>query len=132
MPAGKVMALFFGMQECCWCSMLIFWDNYEGKIKQIWRGKPGNCPPHTSRNVDSNLLNEHPPYSLDLALSDYYLFPKMKKELGGHPFARYDDVMNAVDHFLRAQNGTVYTEGIRLLHDRWTKCVNAGGDYVEK
>ena len=40
--------------------------------------------------------------------------------------------MNAVDHFLRDQNGTFYTEGIRLLHDRWTKCVNVGGDYVEK
>ena len=25
-----------------------------------------------------------------------------------------------------------YTEGIGLLHDRWTKWVNVGGDYVEK
>ena len=71
-------------------------------------------------------LGEDPPYSPDLAPSDYYLFPKMKKEFGGHYFARYD-VMNAVD-----QNGAIYTEGIRLLHDRWTNCVNVGGDYVEK
>ena len=62
----------------------------------------------------------------------YYLFPKMKKVLRGHNFARSDDVMNAVDHFLRDQNGAFYTEGIRLLHDCWTKCVNVGGDYVEK
>ena len=54
----------------------------------------------------------------------------MKKELGGH-FARDDDVMNAVDPFLSDQNGTFYTEGIRLLHDRWTNCVNVGGDYAE-
>ena len=51
----------------------------------------------------------------DLAPSDYYLFPKMKKELSGHHFARYDD-MNAVDHFLRDQNGAFYTEGICLPH----------------
>ena len=40
--------------------------------------------------------------------------------------------MNAVDHFPKDQNGTFYTEGIHLLHDRWTKCVIVGGDYVEK
>ena len=40
--------------------------------------------------------------------------------------------MNAVNHFLRDQNGAIYTEGTCLLHDRWTKCVNEGGDYVEK
>ena len=44
-----------------------------------------------------------------------------------------DDIMNAVDHFLRDQNGTFYTEEIRLLHDRRTKCVNIEGrNYVEK
>ena len=66
------------------------------------------------------------------APSDYYLFLKIKKELGGHHFVTDDDVMNVVDHFLRAQNGAFYAEAILLLHDRWTKCVNVGGDYVEK
>ena len=75
---------------------------------------------------------EHPPYSPDLAPSDCYLFPNIKKELDGNHFARDDDVINAVNHFLRDQNGAIYTEGIRLLHDRWTKCVNEGGDYIEK
>ena len=77
-------------------------------------------------------LVEDPHYSPDLAPSDYYLFPKKKKELGGHHFTRDDDVMNAVNHFLRNQNGAFYTEGIHLLHDGWTKCVNVGGDYIEK
>ena len=70
-------------------------------------------------------LVEVPPYSPDLAPSYYYHFPKMKKELIGHNFATYDDVMNAVDHFLRDQHGL-------LLHDHWTKCVNIGGDYIVK
>ena len=56
----------------------------------------------------------------------------MKNELGGHYFATDNDVMNAVDHFLRAQNGAFYTEGIRLIHDRLTMCVNVGGDYIAK
>ena len=75
---------------------------------------------------------EDSPYSPDLDPSDYYLFSKMKKDLGSHHFAIYDDLMNAVDHFLRDQNGATYAEEIRLLHDCWTKCVNVGGDCVEK
>ena len=55
----------------------------------------------------------------------------MKKELGGHHFATDDDVMNAGDHFLRDQNGTFYNEGIHLLHDLWTMCVNVIGEYVK-
>ena len=35
----------------------------------------------------------------------------MKKELGGHHFARDDDVMNAVDHLLRDQNGASTQKG---------------------
>ena len=55
----------------------------------------------------------------------------MKKELGGHHFVLYD-VINAMDHFLRDQNGAFYTEGIHLFHDLWSKCVNVGGDYVDQ
>ena len=96
-----------------------------------------NAPAHTSTVAMAAIqkcgiqLVEDLPYSPDLALSDYYLFPKMKKGLGGLHFARGDDVMNAVDHFMNDQNGTFYTEGINLLHDRWTKCVNIGGNCVE-
>ena len=54
-------------------------------------------------------LVEDPPYSPDLAPSDYYLFPKIKIEIGGPHFAPDDDVMNAVNQFLKDQNGTFYT-----------------------
>ena len=65
------------------------------------------------------LVEDSLAYSPDLASYDYYLFPKMEKELEGHHFARDDEIMNAVDHFPRDQNGAFYTEGIRLLHDHW-------------
>ena len=65
-------------------------------------------------------LVQDPLCSPNLAPSDHYLFQKMKKELGGHNVARDDDVMNAMNYFLRDQDGTFYTEVIRLLQDRWT------------
>lgn len=52
----------------------------------------------------------------------------MSKELSGNHFDSDDDA--AVDHFRRSKN--FYKEWIRMLHDRWTNCVNVGGDYVEK
>ena len=76
-----------------------------------------NAPIHTSTVAMAAIqkcgfqLVEDPPYSSDLDPSVYYLLPKWKKELGGHKFARDDDIMNAVDHFLRDQNGAVFTEG---------------------
>ena len=49
-------------------------------------------------------LVQHPPYSPDLAPSDYYLFPSMKNELYGRHFATKNDVIDAVDHFLEDQD----------------------------
>ena len=77
-------------------------------------------------------LVENPPYSPDLAPSDYYLFPKMKKELSGQHFVTDNDVADAVEVYLEDQDSSFYEEGIRTLHHRWNKCVNLKGDYVEK
>ena len=84
------------------------------KIKQIRCGKltrgvlfhQDNVPAQTSPVAMAAIqkfgfqLVEDPFYSAALAPSDYYLLPKMKKELDGHHFTRDDDVMNAVDHLL--------------------------------
>jgi hypothetical protein len=37
---------------------------------------------------------EHPPYSLDLACSDFFLFPKIKEILKGRHFDDTDDIRN--------------------------------------
>ena len=103
--------------------MLIFWDSYGRKSNRFseenWKRKrsafsPGQCSgTHVLSGRDCN------PEMWPTLFSwfDYYLFPKIKKELSGHHFGRYDDVMNAVDHF--------------RLHDCWTKCVNVEGEYAE-
>jgi hypothetical protein len=38
----------------------------------------------------------------------------------------------AVHKWLRDQPKTFFVEGIRKLVDRWTKCIEKEGDYVEK
>ncbi|GBM20652.1 hypothetical protein AVEN_230238-1 [Araneus ventricosus] len=75
---------------------------------------------------------QHPPYSLDLAPSDFHLFTAMKKWLGGQHFADDEELKNAVTHWLKSQAATLYAEGIGKLVKRCDKCLNNGGDYVEK
>lgn len=44
-------------------------------------------------------LMRHPPYSPDLAPSDFHLFPKLITFLGGQKFATNDDVIAAVEKY---------------------------------
>ena len=48
-------------------------------------------------------LIEHPPYSPDLAPSDFHLFPKLKIAISGTYFQSDNDVIHAVDDFLNGQ-----------------------------
>ena len=72
-----------------------------------------------------------PPYSPDLAPSDFHLFGPMKEHLRGQKFAD-DEVMEAVQSWLKATPKSFFLEGIRKLVDRWIKCVAKQGDYVKK
>lgn len=97
-----------------------------------------NAPAHSSALAVGKVhecgfqIIQHPPYSPDLAPSDYYLFPNLKKHLAGTRFASDDDVIEAVEGYLGMQEETFYTEGIWKLQHRWKKCVEVSGDYVEK
>ena len=39
-----------------------------------------------------------------------------------------DDVINAMYHFMRSQDGAVCIEGMHLLRNHLTKCVDEGWD----
>jgi histone-lysine N-methyltransferase SETMAR len=66
--------------------------------------------PHSAA-ATVNLLNSwgwetlpHPPHSPDLALSDFHLFQKIKKQLRGQRFHSDENVQNEVKKWLRAQD----------------------------
>ncbi|XP_048259430.1 histone-lysine N-methyltransferase SETMAR-like [Haliotis rufescens] len=116
------------------------------KIKVTRRGKltkgglyhHDNAPAHTSLIAMAKIhecgfeLLQHPPYSPDLAPSDYHLFPQLKRHLAGTHFQSDDDVITAVNNFLSDQEVDLYKSGIMALQHCWQKCVDLKGDYVEK
>jgi len=77
-------------------------------------------------------LLPHAPYLPDLAPSDYFLFPNLKKWIGGKRFANNKEVESAVDGYFEALDGSHYKQGIEAIEHSWEKCVELKGDYVEK
>ena len=74
----------------------------------------------------------HPPYSPDIAPSDFFLFPQLKSTLRGKHFPSDNDVIRVVEAWFSGQTGCFYKDGIRKVKQRWEKCVTLAGSYVEK
>lgn len=97
-----------------------------------------NAPAHSSLKAMAKLnelryeLLPHPPYSPDLAPSDYYLFPNLKRWLQGKRFYSNEEVEFETDAYFEGLGADHYKKGIEMLEDRWMKCISLEGNYVEE
>jgi histone-lysine N-methyltransferase SETMAR len=96
-----------------------------------------NARPHTSLKTREAITSlgwttlVHPPYSPDLAPSDYHLFGPLKEGLRGKHYANDDAVKAAVRKWLRDQPMEFYEAGIQSLIKRWNTTLQKEGDYIE-
>ena len=58
-------------------------------------------------------LLPYPPYSPDLAPSDYFLFPKLKKWLGGKRFDSNDNIISQTKAYFEDFEKSYFLEGIK-------------------
>ena len=97
------------------CSSLLILSKYKSSSwspKYSTRGVlllQDNAPAHTSQ-VAMTAATEcgfevlpHPPYSPDMAPSDFYLLPKLKANLCGTQFGSNEGVIKAVNEYLGDQ-----------------------------
>ena len=104
-------------------------DKRRGKLRKGILLLQDNAPVHTAKiaveaaKKYSFRLLPHPPYSPDLAPSDFYLFPKLKEELRGKQYSSDTEVIEAVEEYLEEQNKQFFCEGIMKLEKRWRKCI---------
>jgi hypothetical protein len=97
-----------------------------------------NVRPHAAARTQAILREfgwevfEHPANSPDLAPSDFQLFPALKEFLGGRHFKSNEEVKAVIKEWLNGLEGEVCDEGIQNLITHCYKCLNVGGDYVEK
>jgi histone-lysine N-methyltransferase SETMAR len=77
-------------------------------------------------------LLEHPPYSPDLAPSDFRPFVPLKNHLGGKGFADDEEVETEMRKWQGQESKDFYAAGFDALVKRWDKYINVGGGYIEK
>jgi len=96
-----------------------------------------NAPVHTAKVVRDFLaknhiqLLEHPPYSPDLAPADFFLFPKLKRELAGITMTQ-EEFKKKWEGVLRTLSKDDYARAFTRWLERCEKCIRINGDYVEK
>jgi len=76
---------------------------------------------------------DHPPYSPDLAPSDYHLFSglKKKKQLKARHFSSDAEVIAAAETWLDGEPSKFFLSGLQKLEQRHKKCIKLRGEYVE-
>ncbi|UYV81406.1 hypothetical protein LAZ67_20001096 [Cordylochernes scorpioides] len=66
----------------------------------------------------------HPPYSPDIAPSDYHMFRSMTHALAEQHFTSYEEAKNWVDVWIASKDEEFFRHGIRMLSKRWEKVVD--------
>lgn len=96
-----------------------------------------NARPHVAKVVKTYLetlkweVLPHPPYSPDLAPSDYHLFRSMTHGLAETQFGSYEEVQKWVDSWIASKDDQFFRHGIRMLPERWEKVIEKNGQYFE-
>ncbi|KAI6653980.1 Histone-lysine N-methyltransferase SETMAR [Oopsacas minuta] len=101
-----------------------------GKLTRSVLLQHDNARPHVSSKTMAAIDDlefeclPHPPYSPDLAPSDYKLFGEMKKPLRGK---RFEDFKRLECEIKQWENGTpkeFYTTELKKLPERWKRCIS--------
>jgi len=65
-------------------------------------------PPEAAILESGFEVMHHPPYSPDLAPSDYHLFPNLKQHLRGQRFSTDDELKYATEQWLNEQSELLF------------------------
>lgn len=109
------------------------WARRHGKVILLH----DNAPSHASKLVKETLKSlgwdilQHPPYSPELAPSDYHLFASMGHALAEQHFSNFEEVEKWLNEWFAAKGKQFFWQGIHNLPERWAKCVQADSQYFE-
>lgn len=94
-----------------------------------------NAKPHTAKVTRETLekfrweVVPHPPYSPDLAPSDYHLFRSLQNHLKGKKFDDQVHLESDLKSFFDSKPEKFYSDGFMDLQRRWERIVDNDGDY---
>ena len=76
-------------------------------------------------------LIPNPAYSPDLAPSDDFLFPNLKMDIRGRHSRSNEEVVAAVEEWVRDKDPGFFSSGLMALEHPWSKCTILEGNYIE-
>ena len=102
-----------------------------------WLLNHNNAPAHNALSIRQFLAEkniailEQPLYSPDLALCDFFLFPKLKGIIKGTCFEGMEAIKRAVMMELRGIPEESFHQSIEAWQSRMEKCIRLEGNYFE-
>ena len=96
-----------------------------------------NAPVHTAATVKEMMRKHklhsapHPPYSPDLAPSDFYLFGTLKSRIAGLEFQDSDEIKEWILEQMEETSKDEYQRVFHLWKTRLQACIDIDGYYVE-
>ncbi len=78
------------------------------------------------------ILLLHPPYSSDLAPSNYWLFADLKWMLQGKRFGSNEQLISETEAYFEAKDKSIYKKGIKFLEKSWNQCTTLEGEYIDE
>lgn len=96
-----------------------------------------NARPHVANVTCEKLLElgwttlVHPPYSPDLAPTDYHLYRSLSDHFREKKFEDEDSIKTELANFFASQPAQFYERGILSLPDRWRQVVVNNGMYID-
>ena len=117
-------------------------ENLRRKRPDQWRNNTwllhhDNAPAHAARLIrlfltDNNMtVVPHPPYSPDLAPSDFSLIPKPKMKLKGRRFQTLEEIQRESQAVLNILRINDFQECFKNWKRRWARCQTLEGVYFE-
>jgi hypothetical protein len=106
-------------------------NRQHGEILQHDNARPctANMMKAAIQGLDWDIL-PHPPYSSDLAPSDYHLLNSRSNTVRGVSFNNNAKLQNWLDEFFRAKPVDFFKREIENLPERWEAVVNNGGECI--
>lgn len=96
-----------------------------------------NARPHCSKRTNSKIQElgwdrvDHPPYSPDLAPSDFRLFRSLQHFLKGKNFDSFEQMSESLEEFFDSKDASFYRQGTMKLPDEWQEVIDVDGEYFD-
>ncbi|CAH2106531.1 unnamed protein product [Euphydryas editha] len=100
---------------------MLFYDNARSHVAQVVKA--------ALQELEREVL-QHPPYTPDLAPTDYHLLRSLSNHMRSVSFDREEGFKNLLNNIFDTRPDDFWQNGIEKLVERWEEVVNSNGECI--